>query len=179
MKRQLEQPWGRRDDKDAQLWAPLPDAGGWKRVRLWGVEHFTAFEYGSGHHALAVAFVQDAAPGETLTSRECMKRFEAWAWPQARSFDVKLTDQAEQRATWQGKPLLIRTATGTAPFGLGSITCAGAWAAYPAYSDGCLVYAIAVPWRDQRELAIAVRDRFVREGLTRLQPRTPTRPYRK
>jgi hypothetical protein len=54
-----------------------------------------------------------------------------------------------------------------------------AWAAYPAYSDGCLIYAVAVPWRDHPQLAKQVRDRFVAEGFVQVDPKTAERAVRK
>src|SRR5690606_3693419 len=50
LERQLKEPWGARNDKDDQLHAPTPDWQNWKRVRYWGVDHFTGFRYGDDHH---------------------------------------------------------------------------------------------------------------------------------
>jgi hypothetical protein len=38
---------------------------------------------------------------------------------------------------------------------------------------------VAVPWRDHPDLARQVRDRFVNEGFTQVDPKTPTRAMRK
>ncbi len=179
LRRQLDEPWGRNTDKDRQLILPLADRKNWKRVRFWGVDHFTGFRYGDDHHMVTVAFIQDVGPGERLTSRDCLRRFEAWAMPQARGYMVEITSQEEQESSWRGKPLIVRKADGVVPTGFKTEAYSGAWAAYPAYSDACLIYAVAVPWRDHPELAREVRDRWVSEGLARVKPKTKVRPFRK
>jgi len=65
-------------------------------------------------------------------------------------------------------------------YGFGPRYFAVAWAAYPAYTDGCLVFGLAIPWVEgERELAEQVRERWVTEGLRRIKPRTKTLPVRK
>ena len=99
--------------------------------------------------------------------------------PQARGYQVQITSQEEVEIRWRGEPLVVRKADGVVPTGFQSETYSGAWAAYPAYTDACLIYAVAVPWRDQQSLAMEVRDRWVNEGLTRVKPKTDARPFRK
>lgn len=177
--RELKEPWGERNDKDNQLFLPLPDVEHWKRVRYWGVEHFLGFRYGDDHHIIAVAFVQDVEPGTPTDSKTCLRRFEAWARAQAKGFEPKLEAIGERESRWRDKPLHVRFVDGYADVGFSRKSFSAAWAAYPAYPDACLIYAVAVPWRSQPELAKQVRDRFLMEGFERVNPLTPEKPLRK
>lgn len=177
--RQLDEAWGQRSDKDDQLLLPLPDAQHWKRVRYWGVEHFVGFRYGNEHHLLAVGFVQEVPAGTPVTTDSCMRRFEAWGRPQTKPFDVKFGPFSVHHLRWRDKRLEVHAVDGEFSAGFSTTQFSAAWAAYPAYTDGCLIYAVAVPWREQPELAKRVRDRWVNEGFVQIDPRTPERAIRK
>ncbi len=177
--RELTEPWGERNDKDNQLLVPLPDVEHWKRVRYYGVEHFLGFRYGDEHHAIAIAFVQDVPEGTSIDSRSCLKNFEAWARPQIKGFDVQLENVITRDTRWRDQPLTIKSVDGHADVGFSRRSFSAAWAGYPAYPDACLVYAIAIPWRDSADAARKVRDRFLTEAFERVNPLTPTKPARK
>jgi hypothetical protein len=177
--RQLDQAWGQRVDKDDQLLVPLPDAEHWKRVRFWGVEHFVGFRYGNEHHAFTVGFVQEVPAGTPVTSDTCMRRFEQWGRPQTKPFDVKFGPFAVEHQKWRDQRLEVHLVDGQVSIGFSTTSFSAAWAAYPAYSDGCLIYAIAVPWREHPDLAKLVRDRFVKEGFAQINPKTPAHAVRK
>lgn len=179
LNRQLTEPWGARNDKDDQLHVPTPDWEKWKRVRYWGVEHFTGFRYGDDHHVIAIVFVQDIEPGEDNDSRACLRRFESWVRPQIKNFEVKLGPIGVRETGWREHKVLVQFVDGWVDTGFSRKEFSAAWAAYPAYPDACLIYAMAVPWRDQAELAKQVRDRWVGEGFQRMNPLTPARPFRK
>lgn len=177
--RQLDQAWGHRNDKDDQLLVPMPDSEHWKRVRYWGVEHFVGFRYGDDHHLLAVGFVQEVPAGVPVTTDTCMRRFEAWGRPQTKPFDVKFGPFAVHQQRWRDQRLEIHAVDGRFSAGFSTTSFSAAWAAYPAYKDGCLIYAVAVPWREHPELAQRVRDRWVAEGFARIDPKTAERAIRK
>lgn len=177
--RQLDEPWGARADKDEQLLVPLPDWQHWKRVRFWGVEHFVGFRYGNEHHLLAIGFVQEVPPGTPVTSETCMRRFEQWGRPQTKPFDVKFGPFSVDHQRWREQRLEVHAVDGEFSAGFTTTSFSAAWAAYPAYSDGCLIYAVAVPWREQPELARQVRDRWVKEGFKQIDPRTTEHAVRK
>jgi hypothetical protein len=177
--RQLEAPWGARNDKDDLVWAPTPDWENWKRVRYRGFEHFTGFRYGDDHHVIAVVFVQDVPEGTPVKSDVCMRRFEQWGRPQIQMFDVKFGQFNVVHKSWHDQPLEIRAVDGEFASGFTKTKFSAAWTAYPAYPNACLVYAMAVPWRDHDQLAQKVRDRWVSEGFVHMWPRTPDRPVRK
>jgi hypothetical protein len=179
LSRELEQEWGLRNDKDDQLYLPLPDAAHWKRVRYWGVQHFTGFRYGDEHHVITIALLQDVGQDAPHNSKLCMRRFEAWARPQVSGYDVKLGPFGRKASEWKGQHIDIHYVDGHFDSGFSRTHFSAAWAAYAAYPDACLIYAMAVPWGEHGELAKKVRDRFVEEAFERVEPRTEQRPYRK
>jgi hypothetical protein len=177
--RQLAEPWGLRDDKDAQLHAPTPDWKNWKRVRFRLVKHFTGFRYGMEHHVMALAFLLDVPPESKQTTETCMHRFEAWARPQLSDYKVTFGEFKSTLKRWRDMPLQVSYVDGHVDVGLETHYFSVAWAAYAAYPDACLIYAVAVPWFEQGQLARQVRDRWVKEAFQHLRPLTDTRPYRK
>lgn len=179
LQRLLDEPWGRRNDKDNQLHAPLIDWKTWKRVRYWGVEHFLGFRYGDDHHVVALAFLRDIEEGTNNASERCNRRWEKWARPKLKAFEVQLSTIGQRVTEWRGEPLMVRYVDGYVDYALKRRHFSAAWASYPAYPDACLTYSMAVTWDGSEDLARQVRDRFVQEGFEQLLPLTETRPYRK
>lgn len=177
--RQLAAPWGWRNDKDDQVHAPLPDWEKWKRVRYWGIEHFTGFRYGDDHHVISIAVVLDVPEGKKMNSELCMRRFEAWARPQIRGYEVVLGEFGYHETIWRDDGVKVKSVDGHVDTAFSRRRFSAAWAAYAAYPDACLVYAMAVPWDTQPGLAKKVRDRWVAEAFDKMNPLTKTRPYRK
>jgi hypothetical protein len=177
--RQLDEDWGHRSDRDDLLLVPLPDSEHWKRVRFWGVEHFVGFRYGNEHHALAIGFSQQVPAGTPVNTDTCMRRFEAWGRPQTKPFDVKFGPFQVHQQRWRDKRLEVHAVDGEVSVGFTTTSFSAAWAAYPAYSDGCLIFAIAVPHRDHPALAKRVRDRFINEGFAKIDPKTVEHAVRK
>jgi hypothetical protein len=178
LSRNVAQPWGRQADKDDQLLLPLPDADHWKRVRYWGFDHFTGFRYGDEHHVMAVAFLIDDKEDTHPNSLLCLKRFESWARPQIKGYDIKLGEIGERESKWRRMPLYIHYLDGSVVWGFSERQFSAAWAAYPAYPQTCLVYAMAVPWDEFGATARNVRDRWVQEAFERVAPLTKEKPFR-
>jgi hypothetical protein len=176
LERLLASPWGARSDKGDQLLAPMPDWENWKRVRYWGFDHIAGFRYGKAYHAVSVARVQEMPPGTPATSEACLRAIEAWVRPQLQGFEVKLGPIESKLTRWNDKALEIHTVDGWVSWGVDNADFSAAWTAYPAYPNACLVFGLAVPWRDQRDLAVRVRERFVTEGLSLMQTLTPDPP---
>ncbi len=178
LERLLREPWGARNDKDNQVLAPLPDWENWKRLRYWGFDNLVGFRYGNEYRAMTVVHIHPLPQGVPAKSETCMRAFEDWARPQISGFDVRLKPFQVKLTRWRDQPLVIETVDGWVSWGIGSADFSAAWAAYPAYDDACLIYGVAVPWREQPELAKKVRDRFMQEGLANLQALTTEKPYR-
>lgn len=53
---------------------------------------------------------------------------------------------------------------------------AAAYAAYVMWPKTCTIFGVAVPEREQPDLAEQVRDRYVKDGFGRLERRTETAP---
>ncbi len=176
--RQLEQGWGFQVDKDNQLRLPLSDTEHWQRVRFRLIDHFTGFRYGKDRHLVTVAFVVDTPPDEKQTSESCMARFEASAIEKAETAGARYREVRGKTLRWKKKPLLVHSTDGSLDFFFRHYEFSAAWAAYPAYRDACLVYAVVVQWEGYPELARKVRDRWVDEAFVAIKPLTRTRPYR-
>ncbi len=179
LQRLADAPWGRRNDKDNQLHAPLLDWKTWKRVQYWGVDHFLGFRYGDDHHVVALAFVRDIEGGTSNSSERCNRQWEKWARPQITAFEVQLGTIGQRVGEWRGEPLVVRYVDGYVDYALKRRHFSAAWVSYPAYPDACLTYSMAATWDGSEDLARTVRDRFVNEGFEQLLPLTETRPHRK
>jgi hypothetical protein len=178
LRRLLAEPWGQRGDKDQQLNVALPDPDNWKRVRYRGVDNFLGFRYGKEHYGMVVVFVQESEE-EQPSSEECLRRFENWGRPLARPFDVEFQAFHPSYQRFRERPVIALSVDGELSFAFSRPKFSAAWAAYSLYPHTCLISAVAVPWRDNSELAQKVRDRFVAEGFRQLQPLTDVRPARK
>ncbi len=99
-----------------------------------------------------------------------MRRFEAWGRPQIKPFDVKFSPFSVKFVKWRNQPLMISSVDGALNVGLSRVELSGAWAAFPAYPNACLIYAIGVPWRGHADLAKKLRDRWVEEGFVYYEP---------
>ena len=163
-------PLGMRVDKQHAVLVPLPDADHWMRVKFWGVPTLLGFRYGQGHHAVVGGYVthvaDNAAPGA------CAESFEKWALPLIDSFDIEVHRMPPDAVPWGsgGRIAEIERASATAATVVEQGEQSIAYAVYPAWPGACLVVGVAVPARDgDRERAAAVRDRFVREVLPKVE----------
>lgn len=176
LERQLLAGWGEQSDRDGQAGFPLVDSGNWRRVRFRGVPTFTAFTYGSDHNAITSAFAVPVSG--TPTSRKCMALFEARANEEFDALGGRRGQISERKGRFRDEELLIHSADGQLEMLFTTYRFSVAWAAYPGYSNGCIVYSTVFLWGDEPKLARKVRDRWVREGFERYVARTPELPYR-
>lgn len=107
-----------------------------------------------------------------------MAMFEARAIQELDAFGGKRTKIREKNGTWREQELLIHAADGELDVFFKTYRFSVAWAAYPGYSNGCIVYSTVVLWGDEPKLAMKVRDRWVREGFERYVAHTAELPYR-
>lgn len=169
--------FGYRTDKDHQARFPLPDRKNWLRVRFTMIEHFAGFIYGEKEHSLAVAVVQPLREGDAATSANCVQRFEEHARKLVSEMAGQLGPTATEMRRWQKLPLVVRTATGEIDLFFKHHQAALAWTGYPAYPGHCMVYAIVIPYRDERDLAFALRDRWL-DAFKKFKPLTDAPPFR-
>jgi hypothetical protein len=185
----MTQKWGSRRDKDNQLVVPLVDKKNWKRVRFLLLDHFTGFRYGDDAHSVNVVLVQDIAPSvDERASHDppkppdaglCLTRAEEWAKPQLDLYGVNVQGVSTTYVKWRKKEVPVRFADAHFEYLFEEHDVSAAWASYPAYPDACLIFGIVVSWNGHPELARQVRDRWIREGVPKLRPRSKTRPVRR
>lgn len=178
LRRQLLADWGWRNDKDDQVHVPLIDWRNWKRIRVWTLDHLTAFKYTDDNHLLTAAFTVETPGIVRPTSRQCMEAFESKALAELEQRRVRRTPVLEGEGSWRGEPILVHVADGSGRFFFKTYEFSTAWAAYPAYREGCLIYATVVLWDGEPDLARRVRDRWVREGFRAMNVRTTSIPFR-
>jgi hypothetical protein len=172
-----------KTDRQNSVVVPLPDAGHWTRVKFLTVKSLVGFRYGREHHAVFGGFITHV--DDNSVQGACNKSFEQWAAPWIEAFEVELKHESPVAFPWsppaapaspggppQPKrisivdvdPLAATTATV-----LVHESWEAAWAAYPAWGDkACLVVGVAVPVRDDRARARAVRDRFLQDVFPKL-----------
>ncbi len=160
-------PIAARADRSHTFAIPLPDANHWTRVNYWGVRTAVGFRYGKSHHALVAAFLR--AVDEKNDPRECIKEFEAWAKPFTDTFDMEVTFEPPRALAWNGKLVDLQPARAKTATLAARDTYSSVYAAYPAWPGHCLVVGVAVPGKDDEARSVAVRDRFIREVLPKVE----------
>jgi len=156
-----------RVDKQASVRIPLPDALHWMRVKFFGVPTLLGFRYGQGHHAVVGGYVTHV-PDNTEPGA-CAESFEKWALPLVDLYDVEIHRSHPSAVAWHGRIAEIEVLEAKAATLAMQGEQAIAYAIYPVWKNACLVVGVAVPTRDgDKERAEAVRDRFVREVLPRV-----------
>jgi hypothetical protein len=175
--RQLGGSWGAQPDRDQQATFPLLDSGNWRRVRFRGVPHFAGFSYGPDHALVTSAFVVKTKGKPT--SRRCMAMFESEAIREYENLGGRRSAIVERRTKWHGQDLLVHAGDGDINVLFSNYRFSVAWAAYPAYQDGCIIYGTVVLWGDHPGLAQKVRDRWAKEGFQRYVALTKAVPDRR
>jgi hypothetical protein len=169
-----------RGDKQGSVRVPLPDARNWTRVKFWGVKSLVGFRYGKEHHAVIGAVVTHVdPPADPTAPGVCHASFEAWARPMMKTFDVDLTYDAPDAFVGKAGHLVeVTSLTAHTATVLSHDTYLVTYAAFPVpeWNNGCLVVGIAVPARDEMERARAVRDRWAKEALPKLQVTSKSDP---
>jgi hypothetical protein len=177
--RLLEEPLGMVRDKDDQVRLELPDAKYWKRVRFRAFDHLVGFRYGAKYHAVTVVIANDTRAGRASESLACIRQVETMARPRVRALSVEFGPIEETEISWKNKRVIVHSVDGAFPWGFKRIEFSAAWAAYPAYEKGCLIYGIGIKHEDKPELARLMRDHWILESAPRVETRTDTKPVRK
>jgi len=175
LRRLTTEPWGWRNDKDDVLHVPLPDWQNWRRVRYIGVPSFVGFRYGDAHHAVIAVWVRPAESGKATTD-ECLAGFEEWGRPTAHSFSVEISPGTVSRAPWTDREVLIKSVDAEINTLFARKTYQAAYASYVMWPGTCTIFGVAVPVRGSADLAAAVRDRYIKEGFSRIERRSGQAP---
>lgn len=167
------EPWGFRHDRQNTLRIPMPDRENWRRVKFFGMPTFAAFRYGDSHHAVIALWVRALEPGEEDDLKSCLDRFEKWGEPKARSFGVKLESPASTETRWHRGEVVIRAVEARIESWFSKKRFSAAYAAYRMWPGSCTVAGIAIASDGAEDEARRARDRYVREGFSRMaQPST-------
>jgi len=178
-------PIGASVDRQNSVRVPLPDAEHWMRVKFWGIPTLVGFRYGQGHHAVVGGYVTHV-PDNTVPGA-CARSFETWALPLIDAYDIDIQRDLPQAVSWH------RQESDTDPkvADIESLHAKGAtimenseyevgYASYPAWKGACLILGVGVPVRDgDFERAKAVRDRFVKEVLPKVEVLTDEEPQKR
>lgn len=175
LQRLVAEPWGWRNDKDDVLHVPLPDAQNWRRVKFIGVPSLVGFRYGDAHHAVIAVWVRAAGDGSTAPEA-CLASFEDWGGPTARSFSVDIGPGTVSRARWTDRDIAIKAVDAEINTLFARKDYKAAYAAYSMWPGTCTILGVAVPVRGSPEAAAAVRDRYVKEGFSRMERRSNRTP---
>jgi len=183
LQRLLREGWGWRNDKDDVVHVPLPDWQNWRRIRYWGVPTLVGFRYGDDHHAVIAVWVRSVADG--TTSDQCLEQFEQWAAPTAHDFSVDVGQPVVTRMPWKGHvdpqlaasgEVVVRSFHAQINTLFSKKSYAAAYAGYVMWPKTCTIFGVAVPEREQAQMAEELRDRYVKDGFWRLERRTEKPP---
>jgi hypothetical protein len=167
----LNEPWGFRKDRWNTLRVPLADWQTWRRVRIWGHPTRATYKYGQGHEAIdTVLYTPSEGPSDLAG---CMAKFNEYASTTAQAYGVRMSEpqliKMNQQIDDETKPMLVELREGSIDSLLAVNDYVGALAVYSSYPGTCLVRGFAVVATNHRELAIKVRDRWVREAAPGLR----------
>lgn len=162
-------------DRQNAIRIQLPDAEHWMRVKFWGIPTLVGFRYGQGHHAIVGGDIRHVA--DNSVPGACAKSFEDWAMPLIEAYDIDMKREPPAAVSWHRQAsdadaLIadIETLTAKGATLIEREEYSVAYATYPAWKGACLIMGIAVPVRDNDvERARAVRDRFVRDVLPKVE----------
>ena len=170
-------PLSMRIDKQGAVRVLLPDAGHWMRVKFWGVPTLFGFRYGQGHHAVVGGYITHVP--DNMAPGACAQSFEKWALPLIDSFDIEVHRLKPDAVPWGegGRIAEIERVDAKAATLVEQGAQEIAYGVYPAWEGACLIVGVAVPARDgDKQRAMAVRDRFVREVLPKVEVIRPDEP---
>lgn len=176
LERLEKEPWGWRNDRQDALHVPMPDWKNWRRVKYFGVPTFVGFRYGDDHHAVLAAWVREVEAGQPADPLSCLAAFEKWGDGTARGFGVKTDPPVTTTARWGQGDVAIRSFDAHVSTLLAHKDYAAAYAAYSMWPGTCTILGVAVPIRGADDEAHAVRDRYVRDGFSRMVRMNETKP---
>ena len=107
-----------------------------------------------------------------------MQRFEETARTQVSDMGGRIGTTQTIMERWHRKPLMVRTASGEVDILFSHYDALLAWTGYPAYEGACMIYAVVIPWKEDEELALQLRDQWI-EAFRKFKPLTDTVPYRR
>ena len=167
LERLLKEPFGYRKDRWNTLRVPLVDWKNWKRVRIWGHPTRATYRYGDDHRAIdTILYTPSDGPSDLAS---CLAKFTEYASTTAAAYGVRMSEpqliKMNQQVGEEMKPMLVELREGSIDSLLAVDDYVGALAVYPSFPGTCLVRGFAVVATNYRELALKVRERWMREAV--------------
>ncbi len=157
--RNLHSPFKGRWDRDRHIRVPLADSRNWRRVRFRLLDHLSGFKQKSGSLYSAVFVFKTTQ--KKPSSAQCLRAFEMQNQKRIRQFKIKHSPFKSLEGSWRGQALSARTADGYVRVFFSKHKFSAAWVAYPAYENGCAIYAFVSMWKKEGRLAQAARERWL------------------
>ena len=165
------QPWGNRRDKLETLRVPMTDWSHWRRVTIFGNPSRAAYQYGDDHLAV-IGIAYTKIEGENDPDR-CLQKFLEAATPPAEAYGVRVGASSmihvDQKIDGERRPMVIKILDGAVESLLDANDYVAAIASYQSWPGTCLIEAFAVVATNHRDLAVKIRDRWVKEGAPALK----------
>ena len=160
----------KRKDRWGTLRIPLADWKNWRRIRIWGHPTRATFQYGEERIGLlTIRYSPIQGPNDP---ERCLADFMRQAGSIATSYGVRLGEsslvETSQKIRGQQSPILVRLQEGGVDSILTSDDYVGFIAAYQSWPGTCLVQGFAALATDHPELAVQVRDRWVKDAVSKL-----------
>lgn len=170
LERLATEPWGFKRDRFDTLHVPMVDWPHWQRVKLYGYPTRATFRFGDEHYAIiSIAYVPINGDNDPDT---CLAKILGETIPAAEAYGVHVGDtkliHLDQHIDNEERPMLIKVMEGNVDSIVESNDYVGAVAAYSSWPGTCLLQGLAVVATHHRDLAVKVRDRWVAEGLPKL-----------
>lgn len=166
LERLLNEPWGFRKDRWNTLRVPLVDWQNWRRVRIWGHPTRATYRYGDDHRAIDTTLYTTIEGSNDPAA--CLAKFNAYVITTANAYGVRMSEpqliKMNQQVDDETRPMLVEMREGTIDSILANDDYVGALAVYQSWPGTCLVRGFAVVSTNHRDLAVKVRDRWIREG---------------
>lgn len=163
--------WGFRRDFWNTLHVPLIDWKGWRRVRIWGHPTRATYRYGDDHRAMDT-ILYTAIDGANDPDT-CLTKFMDYASTSAQAYGVRLGEsqlvRTNQIINDVARPMIIKLLEGSVSSIIANDDYVGAIAVYQSFPGTCLVRGFAVVSTNHKDLALQIRDRWVREGAPGLR----------
>lgn len=166
LERLLNEPWGMGKDRYNTLRIPIVDTRNWRRVRIWGHPTRATYRYGDDHRAIdTTLYTTIEGPSDPAS---CLAKFTEYVLTTANAYGVRMSEpqliKMNQQVDDVTKPMLVELREGSIDSILANDDYVGALAVYQSWPGTCLVRGFAVVSTNHPELALKVRDRWIREG---------------
>lgn len=170
LERLLSEDFGDRYDGYGSLRFALADRTHWQRVRLFAHPTRTALRFGDDHYAIVAVWYEPAKGKDDPDG--CLNEFLERGEKEADHYGAQTTRSARMHRTIDARggarTIAIELVDAAWSTLLSDDAYVGAIVAYPSWPGTCLLQGFAVKALDHRDLAVKVRERWLRDAAGRL-----------